>query len=960
MAFCALLALSSITLLAAEHQGIVRFNGLPVPGATVIATQGTGTSATITDAQGAYKFTGLVDGPLQVTVRMTGFAEQQREVTARQEAPPLEWALKMLPLEAMNAQAQVAAPPSPPPAPLREDPVLTQQAADGFLINGTANNGAASPFGQAPAFGNNRRGNAPLYTGNIGGIFDNAITDARPYSLTGQPVARPDYNRVQAVAAFSGPLRIPRLLRRNGPTLTVNYQWLRYRTVTTQSGLMPTEAERAGDLSQSPKTVIDPATGAPFPGNRIPLDRISPQAKELLKLYPLPNFTASNRYNYQIPISSGLHQDNLQSRFQQRFPYRNQLSGNFAWYSSRADNPNLFDFLDLSNSSGINAGINWMHMFNQRLYTLTGVQYSRSSARVTPFFADRLNISGLAGINGNNQDPVNWGPPSLSFAGGIAALSGAQASLARNQSVGITSDTGISRGRHNLTVGGAYRRQQFNLLTQEDPRGTMAFTGAAAGSDFGGFLLGIPDTSSIAFGNADKYLRGTSASAYIADDMRVRAGLSLNFGLRWEYESPVTELYGRLVNLSVGPSFTSASPILGTNSPLLHPDRNNWAPRAGFAWRPMAASSMVVRGGYGIYYDTAIYAALATLMSQQSPFSTTLRAENRAATPLTLANAFDPSHAITGNTFAVDSAFRVGYSQNWQLSIQRDLPASLVMTATYLGLKGTRAQQQFLPNTYPAGSSLACTGCPTGFTFLVSNGNSTRHAAQLEIRRRLHSGLAASLAYTFSKSIDNAALGGQNQGGALIAQNWLDLQAERALSIFDQRHLLKAEAQYTTGMGLGGGTLMSGWKASLLHDWTFSTQITAGTGLPLTPIYFAAVQGTGVTGSIRPDYTGVPLYSAPPGRFLNPDAYTAPRIGTWGNAGRNSITGPSQFTLNSSLSRTFRLADRLSLDFRVDALNALNHPVFPSWNTVVTSEQFGLRNPANAMRTIQTVARFRF
>ena len=140
----------------------------------------------------------------------------------------------------------------------------------------------------------------------------------------------------------------------------------------------------------------------------------------------------------------------------------------------------------------------------------------------------------------------------------------------------------------------------------------------------------------------------------------------------------------------------------------------------------------------------------------------------------------------------------------------------------------------------------------------------------------------------------------------MIAQNWLNLTAERGLSNFDQRHLLTAQIQYTTGMGLGGGALLSGWQGALFKEWTVMTQLTAGSGLPLTLIYLAAVAGTGVTGSIRPDYTGAPLYAAPAGLFLNPAAYTAPAPGQWGDAGRNSITGPGQLAVNLSLGRTFR------------------------------------------------------
>jgi hypothetical protein len=133
-----------------------------------------------------------------------------------------------------------------------------------------------------------------------------------------------------------------------------------------------------------------------------------------------------------------------------------------------------------------------------------------------------------------------------------------------------------------------------------------------------------------------------------------------------------------------------------------------------------------------------------------------------------------------------------------------------------------------------------------------------------------------------------------------------------------------------------------------------------GSGLPETPVYLAAVQGTGVTGSIRPDYTGAPLYAAPSGLYLNPAAYTAPLAGQWGSAGRDSIIGPGQFTLNSSMGRTFRLNDRFNLDLRIDSTNLLNHATFTSWNTTVTSTQFGLPIAANAMRSIQITLRLRF
>jgi hypothetical protein len=356
-----------------------------------------------------------------------------------------------------------------------------------------------------------------------------------------------------------------------------------------------------------------------------------------------------------------------------------------------------------------------------------------------------------------------------------------------------------------------------------------------------------------------------------------------------------------------------------------------------------------------------VYQSIAVQMAQQSPLSKSLSVQNTPAHPLTLANGFVQVQGITPNTFALDPNFRIGYAQNWTLSMQRDLPGALQMTATYLGTKGTRLPQEFLPNTFPSGAM-----APSGYIFLTSNGNSTREAGQIQLRRRLRSGFTATLQYTYAKALDNAPLmpSGQvvtvTQGGASIAQNWLDLAGERARSNFDQRHQMTLQAQYTSGSGVQGGALLRGWKGALLKEWTLAESFTIGSGFPLTPVYFSAVPGTGVTGNLRPDVTGLSVKAAPSGLFLNPAAFSVPAVGHWGNAGRNSITGPSQFGLNATLGRTFPWGDRFNVDLRVDAANVLNRVTFNSWNTIINNALFGLPNNVNSMRTLQTTLRVRF
>src|ERR1035438_1244440 len=152
-------------------------------------------------------------------------------------------------------------------------------------------------------------------------------------------------------------------------------------------------------------------------------------------------------------------------------------------------------------------------------------------------------------------------------------------------------------------------------------------------------------------------------------------------------------------------------------------------------------------------------------------------------------------------------------------------------------------------------------------------------------------------------------------------------------------------------MGLGGETLLSGWRGTLLKEWTVLTQINAASGTPETPVLLADIPGTGFTNILRPDVTGAPLYSGTHGYYLNAAAYTAPAAGAWGNARRDSITGPGQFGLDSAMARTFRVRTKWNLDVRAEAQNLLNHAVWTGWNTTVNSTVFGLPAAADPMRS---------
>jgi hypothetical protein len=839
----------------------------------------------------------------------------------------------------------------------------------------------------AMAFGNGRRDPRLTYNGNASFSLDNSVWDARTYSVTGANVDKPSYANGRGSVMFGGPLRIPKLVSASRRILfTFDYQMQRNRTGTTSDPVnMPTALERIGDFSQSTVqgaavTIYDPASSSPFPGNRIPANRISATSTALLQYFPNPNLPSGTR-NYQTAWSGRNNSQNVNSRISNiKIGSKDTINFGVGYQGSSSITPNLLQFIDTGSGSGINANLAWSRAITARVIQSLRYTFSHSRQLSTPYFAYRQNVAAELNIAGTSQDPTNWGPPNLSFTN-YAGLSDGNYSLNRNQTSAVGESLTWVHGVHNFSFGADYRRQQNNQLADSNGRGTYAFNGLVTsyvangvaqsntGYDLADFLLGLPTTSSIRYGNPDKYFRGSGYDFFVNDDWRITSKFSLNFGLRWDYATPVTELYNRMVNLDIAPGYTAVVAVQPGQSgaysgqlpsSLIRPDRNNFSPRLGFAWRPLNKGSLVVRGGYGAYYNTSVYNIVAANMAQQPPFAQTLSVSTTAANPLSINTGFlAASSESLSNTYAIDPNYRIGYAQTWTFSVQHDLPLGMFATAGYLGTKGTRLDQQFIPNSVAPGATVSL--LPDYFIYETSNGNSIYHAAQFQLNRRFRSGIMANAGYQFSKSIDDAGTGGRGQGNTPVAQNWLDLAAERGLSSFDARHNLNLQFQYSTGMGKSGGTLVNGWKGALMKDWTIGGNVNVRSGSAFTATVGGSrsqVSGTAVSNTLRANATGLPVEAD--GMLFNTAAFSAPLAGQWGNAGRNTIPGPITSSLNASLGRIFRLGERRSADLQVQAQNALNRVTITNWGTVLGSTNYGLATSAAAMRKITLSLRFRF
>lgn len=838
--------------------------------------------------------------------------------------------------------------------------------------------------GNRTSFGNRRRRNQ--FMGSFYFSLRNSALDARPFSLSGQEAPKSSYAQSRFGFTLGGPLKIPKLFSSESTFFFINYTGNRSRNPYNTVATLPSPLERSGDFSQSvergPVTTYDPLTHQPFPGNVIPQSRINPATAGLLSFISLPTSSAALQ-NYQYVGSVPSTNDNFGVRLNQTVSRRDTL--NFSVNIQRRYSQSLqaFGYRDTSSGYGLGSSAGYTHNFGSHTTNSLRWSFSRNRNQTTPYFADRTNVAQQLGINGTSSDPLNWGPPNLSFTN-FGGLSDATPSLSRSQTSTISDGLTLARKAHTLTFGGDMRRMQINSFA-ENGRGGFTFSGIetsaldangqplpGTGFDFADFLLGLPQSSSIRFGAANTYLRGTEYSAYISDDFRARPNLTVVLGLRYEYFTPFTEKYNRISNLDIAPGFTAVSAVLpGQTGPytgqfsdaLINPDKKLFSPRTGLAWRPLKNGSLVVRAGYGLFYTGSIYSQLASRLVGQPPFAAAAAVTTSPARILTLQDGFanGPNQNVT-NTYAVDRNYRVPYAQTWNASIQETISRGFVLSAGYMGTKGTRLDLQLMPNRSAPGSSPLDAeqnrkiSNATNFTYDTSVGNSIYHALDVGIQRRFQRNVSLNLQYVFSKAIDNASTFG---GG--VVQDAYDLRAERGLSSFDRRHTLNMGYYLLSPVGERGLFKSGKWSQRFLANWQLSGNLAFATGSPLTARVLGNLSNVGgTTGSGRADATGSDVLAGP--GFFNLLAFAIPPPGRFGNAGRNTIPGPNTIALNMGFGRSFTLKGdtRRRLEFRVESSNVTNHVSYTSVGTVVNASNYGLPLAAAGMRTVTALVRFRF
>lgn len=782
------------------------------------------------------------------------------------------------------------------------------------------------------------RGGSNNWHGEAFEYFRNRQLDARNFFEA--PTEKARYQRNQFGGALSGPVQADRTF------FYANFGGLTERRGFSRLGVVPSAAQRTGDLTSLNEPVIDPFTQRPFPGNIIPPSRIHPLSARVLELFPAGNLFQPVLRD-TLPQGSG----RLDTReFNLRYSFGTQDL--FEPYAEEAQS--IPGFGNNVKNSGHNAMIHHTRALTPNILHSLRAGFSRSFRQVLPENSAR-DIGREWGVNWLNVRPRDFGYPLFNVQGFSAVGDATPLPIERySNTYQLTESLQMHRGRHLFKFGGDVRRQEVNGYLDYFARGQLTFGGALTGSGIGDLLLGFPQTAIQSQFDNPQTLKSYFTGLWFQDDWKVSPRLTLNLGLRYEYFMPPVDRFDRMAAFDPATGQLSQVGQNGVRRSVMAPDRNNFAPRLGVAYSLDA--NTVIRAGYGLFYDAGMFVVNSSQYFNPPYFSIRVWFPTATVFP-SLTDPF-PSNGgfippATLNTVSPDA--KTTNLQHWSFSVERQLGPSTTLSLGFVGSKGTnlvrsRDLNQPLPQ---AGDPQENRPQPAfgGIFFIETAANSNYHSLQANLNRRLARGLSILTSYTYSKSIDNTSSFISSGPDKNFPQNSRNYAAERALSSFDMRHRLTASASWT-----------------IPHSRNLEVRgiFTAQSGQPFSPYLRFDNSNTGNTGGTfgydRPDVVGSPDLGDPsPTRWFRTEAFAMPRPYSFGNAGRNVLTGPALATMDASVARVFHMKEHFRLTASVEAFNLFNRTNFDLPERFLDEPStFGRVLSAKAPRQVQLSLRFQF
>lgn len=784
------------------------------------------------------------------------------------------------------------------------------------------------------------------------------------------------------------------LIKRERAFFFIDFQGLNSRKSVTQTATVPTPLMKNSydfsELSYSLSPVVSSQSGC-IVDNVIQESCLDSTALKLITLYPDPNIPSavakegqagsfSGGSNYQYVATKPNDTYSADARIDHNWNEKNHISGRFSisriatvdppWTANTLAGASNWAANNTTHGESLN--LSWTYMISSKLFNEARIGYNRMYALKMPPGASEMGTSRAEeyGLTGMPVTNYSVGLPPIN----IDTFQALGTSRWRPQSqtsrvYQFTDNLSWLKGRHSLKFGYQYYRLNSSFLDVEAPQGVMTASGIYTNSNgfgFSDFLLGDMSLARYAAPFVPHTFR-PGHSFYAQDDWRLNDRLTLNFGLRYELYAPLLEHDNKIANFSSesgGSIVTVSSGASGwENRSLLNPDRNNFAPRFGFAYQQ--TQRIVVRGGFGLFFQHHYRYGSEAVMSFNPPYlvDTKLSASQGSTTPIFYLSEGFPISALDATSTplyelqirAQDPNQRTAYVEQSSLGIQLQLNSSTLFSIDYVanfGHKFSRIadhNQGKITGTNDSGtpivefpySSLNSGSEHAYLEYATHNGNTNYNALQASLRHSYTQRYAYGISYTYSHNIAdfNAPINGD-----YLPQNLYDMAPERSDSALDARHRFVANGTWTLPVGKGGWILNHPSRIStILGDWKVNGIVTLQTGNPFT-VTASDMSQTGSNHATRANIIGDKFSGAAKdphkyvsggsGFYINPDAYASPTTGTFGNTRPYSVHGPNYRNLDISLFKSFPITDSVRTEFRTEFFNAFNHPNFnnPSAN----------------------------
>jgi Carboxypeptidase regulatory-like domain len=821
----------------------------------------------------------------------------------------------------------------------------------------------------------------------------------------------------------------------------VNYESLRHTKAMTMVETVPTLDEISGDFSMSGTTIYNPLSAHPnpafdptkpisktnpqiirdpFPGNVIPQSMISAVAQAFMKKYvPAPNLErgmigGTTMMGAPVVVGAGMDSNNYMDvrnerhvtdqgtmRVDHAFTNGDSLSGRYSLSAENGFMPqNLPGFGAFHDNLSQHGSVTWTRLLSSHLLNIGSFTISRLAMHRSSENNESNDIVSELGIQGVGFGGMGaFGAPWFNVQGysGMGDSFAATPMKAWDTIFELRDSVSWQKGRHGLKFGGSYRRYIWPMWGFFQNRGYYQFTNGfttqtatndGTGSALASFLLGLPAVRQRQAGVPQMQLRQWYADGFAQDTWQVTSTTTIDFGLRYEYMSPLKDIRYANTNLV----FQNGQPMVfvggqnGYPEGLMYANKLNFAPRVGIA-QHVPGLGLVIHTAYGIFYTPV---DMNTWCNQRHNVPYVFPETNQSDNFIPSITSFNFAQPVLGKTVVSFAAFDphapAQYIQQWSASVEKSLGKETTLEIGYLGSRGFHLQRShlinnalpgpgaiqprrpyktlaFIPGTdLPADVTVQSTTFPvSGINLLENSARSWYDAGYVNLRRRYAHGFSVLANYTWAKSLSDAPDFRSPMFESAIPQNNNDLAAEKGPAC-DIRHRFALSAVYDI-------PALSRWSASrvLTKDWHLSTVYQAQSGFPFTISVFGDTANSGTLlgeNPIRANATGQPIF--PSGTrnstlWFNPSAFATPAAFTFGNVGRNSVYGPGLQTMDVALYRGFNLTERARLEIRGEFFNALNHTNLGTPNRFVNTPQFGtITEAATPGREVQLGARISF